>query len=162
MRPILLALAFALLAWATPVSAAFECAAGAPYSALRADFEREFEAIRAADGLRQDEHRRALDGMIAEIDAKRGWGEAGKVEFLTTLMQSPEFLEQEAVKRDLAQRVSAALDAMERGEGDACAHARETLSLFVQGLDANEKQWSHMRRTIGAKVDAKTEAAAPR
>lgn len=167
MRPILLALAFALVARpepvpAAPVPAAFECAAGEPYSALRADFEREFEAIHAADRLRQDEHRRTLDGMIADIDAKRGWGEAGKVEFLTALAQSPEFLEQEAVKRDLAQRLNAALEAMERGEGDACAHAREVLSLFVQGLEANETQWSHMRRTIGAKVGAQIDAAAPR
>jgi len=154
MRPILLALAFALLARANPASAAFECAAGTPHAALRADFEREFEAIHAADRRRQDEHRRALDDMIAGIDAKRGWSEAEKSESLAALARSPEFLEQESVKRDLGRRLNAALEAMERDEGDACAHAREALSLFVQGLDANEKQWSHMRRTIGEKAGA--------
>ena len=154
MRRFVLAFACVLLACAPPVSAALECTPDTPHATLRADFEREFAALYAADRLRQDEHKRVLDGMIARIDAQRGWSQTEKDAFLAALAQRPEILEQETLKHDLGTRLNAALDAMERGEGDACAHAREVLSLFAQGLDANETQWMHMRRIVGERLAA--------
>ena len=162
MRFFVLAFACALLACAPPASAALECSPGTPHAKLHADFEREFAALYAADRLRQDEHKRVLDGMIARIDARRGWSEAEKDAFMTALAQSPEILEQETLKHDLGARLHTALEAMERNEGDACTHAREVLSLFAQGLDANEKQWSHMRTTIQTRIDAQAGTEASR
>lgn len=154
MRPFHLLAALALLACALPASAAFECMPGQPVAAVRAGFEREFQNITEADRRHQQEQGAALDALIAEIDAKDGWKQGGKEEFLMSLLGAPEFQAQESIKRDLGERMNAALDAMERGEGDACAHAREALSLFVQGLDANEKQWTFMRKAIGERTAA--------
>jgi hypothetical protein len=153
MHPLRVLPALALLACALPASAAFECTPGQPVAAIRTEFEREFQAIADADRKRQDEHRAALDALIDEIDAKRGWSEREKNDFLMALARNPEFETQEVAKRELGERLNAAIEAMERG-GDACAHAREALSLFVQGLDANEKQWTFMRKTIGERAAA--------
>lgn len=162
MRLSVLAFACILLVCAPPVRAALECTPDTPHATLHADFEREFAALYAADRLRQDEHKRELDGMIARIDAQRGWRQVEKDAVLTTLAQSPEILEQETLKHDLGTRLNAALEAMERNEGDACMHAREVLSLFAQGLEANEKQWSHMRTTLQTRIDAHADTGASR
>lgn len=153
MRPFRLLAALALLACALPASAAFECTPEQPAAAVRAEFEREFQDIVEADRKRQDEHRTALDALLAEIDAKSRWSEQERNDFLMSIVRSPEFEAPEATKRELGERLNAAIEAVERGE-DACANAREALSLFVQGLDANELQWAFMRKTIGERAAA--------
>lgn len=129
-------------------SAAFDCVSGQPYATIRDDFEREFDRLLADDRRDKDADGKALDAIIERLDADEHWRRHEKSVFLDALMRSPEFVAQEDIKRDLARRLDVALDAMEHDRGDACVHAQEALTLFQQGLAANEAQWTHMRKAL--------------